>query len=96
MELHAENENKVIIKPPITSIGIIGWMRENLFSSPFNTILTIIIVSILWFSVIPFIQWALIDSSWLPDANCRGTGGACWSINSSKYKNILIVFYPHY
>ena len=103
MELNAKNKikfkqnsskNKVTIKPPISSVGIPGWIRENLFSTPFNTILTVIIVSILWFSIIPFLQWALIDSCWLPDSNCRDTGGACWSIISSNYKIILFGFYP--
>ncbi|MBU1344231.1 MAG: amino acid ABC transporter permease [Proteobacteria bacterium] len=95
MELHAINETMVTIKPPISNIGILGWMRKNLFSSPVNTILTLLILSILWFSVLPFLKWALIDSTWLPDADCRGNGGgACWSIISSNYKVILFGFYP--
>lgn len=94
MESHAKNKNKVIIKPPRSSVGVLGWIRENLFSSPFNTILTIIIASILWFSVIPFLNWALIDSCWLPDADCKETSGACWSVISSNYKIILFGFYP--
>jgi general L-amino acid transport system permease protein len=94
MELHAKNENRVIIKPPVSSIGVLGWIRENLFSSPFNTILTLIIISILWFSILPFLKWALIDSCWLPGSNCRETDGACWSVISSNYKIILFGFYP--
>jgi len=94
MELAKKNEDRVTLKPPISSIGVMGWMKENLFSSPFNALLTIIIVSILWFSIIPFIKWALLDSSWLPDANCREANGACWSIISSNYKVILFGFYP--
>jgi general L-amino acid transport system permease protein len=86
--------NKEIIKPPISNVGVIGWIRENLFSSPLNTILTIIIASILWFSVIPFLQWAFIDACWLPDADCKGGNGACWSIITSNYKVILFGFYP--
>ncbi len=86
--------NKEILKPPISNVGVIGWIRENLFSSPLNTILTIIIATVLWFSVIPFIQWAFIDSCWLPDSNCKETNGACWSIISSNYKVILFGFYP--
>ena len=54
MESNAKNENKAIVKPPRSSVGIIGWIRENLFSSPVNTILTIIIATIFWFSIIPF------------------------------------------
>ncbi|MCK5310510.1 MAG: amino acid ABC transporter permease [Desulfobacteraceae bacterium] len=94
MESNTINENKAIIKPPISSVGFIGWIRENLFSSPLNTALTIIIISILWFSIIPFLNWAFIDSCWHPDANCRETNGACWSIISSNYKIILFGFYP--
>ncbi len=82
------------IKPPITNIGIIGWVRENLVSSPLNTILTGIIASILWFSIIPFIQWAFIDACWSPGANCKEINGACWSIITSNYKVILFGFYP--
>jgi len=92
MELNAKN--KEIVKPPIASVGILGWIIENLFSSPFNTILTIIIISIFWFSIIPFLKWALIDSCWLPNSNCKATGGACWSVISSNYKIILFGFYP--
>ena len=32
MELDATNQNEVIVKPPIASVGIIGWIRKNLFS----------------------------------------------------------------
>lgn len=94
MELHANNENAVVVKPPITNVGIIGWIRANLFSSPLNAFLTLIVASILWFSVLPFLKWALIDSCWHPDANCRETGGACWSIITANYKVILFGFYP--
>ncbi|RLC03201.1 MAG: amino acid ABC transporter permease [Deltaproteobacteria bacterium] len=90
----AKKENKELIKPPISSVGVLGWIRENLFSSSFNTFLTIIILSILWFSILPFLKWALIDSCWLPDSNCKETSGACWSIISSNYKIILFGFYP--
>ncbi len=94
MQTDTKNEKKAPIKPPISSVGIIGWIKENLFSSHFNTILTLIIIIILWFSIIPFIQWALIDACWLPDSNCKETNGACWSIISTNYKIILFGFYP--
>jgi general L-amino acid transport system permease protein len=31
-----------IIKPPATSVGVLGWMRKNLFSSVSNSLLTLI------------------------------------------------------
>lgn len=86
---------QVVVKPPIASVGALGWMKENLFSSPLNTILTLVILSIFWFSIIPFIKWAFIDAVWSPVADCRETTGACWSIITSNYKMILFGFYPH-
>ncbi|MCF6247622.1 MAG: amino acid ABC transporter permease [Desulfobacula sp.] len=94
MEIQANIQNKDDVKPPIASVGVIGWVKENLFSSPVNTILTLIIFSLLWFSIIPFIQWAFSDASWLPDANCKESNGACWSVITSNYKIILFGFYP--
>jgi general L-amino acid transport system permease protein len=96
METHTNSENKTIVKPPISSIGAIGWIRGNLLSSPGNTILTLIIMGLLWFSVIPFLKWALIDAVWSPDANCGDATGACWSVISYNYKIILFGFYPQH
>lgn len=95
MQTHTNTiEKKPIVKPPIASAGALGWVRENLFSSPLNTILTISIICLLWFSLIPFLKWALINAVWSPNANCRETKGACWSIITSNAKIILFGFYP--
>lgn len=85
-----------VVKPPIASVGVLGWIKGNLFSGPLNTFLTILISCLLWFSVIPFIQWALIDACWSPGANCNEAKGACWSIITSNYKIILFGFYPQH
>lgn len=94
MEAPVRNKNAVTIRPPIASVGILGWMRKNLFSSPFNALLTLFFLSLFWFSILPFLKWAFIDASWLPHANCKESTGACWSIISSNYKMILFGFYP--
>lgn len=86
--------NKEQVKPPIASVGVLGWMKQNLFSSFFNTVLTLVIASALWITLIPFFKWAVLDACWSPDANCRETTGACWSVITSNYKIILFGFYP--
>ncbi|MCP4723025.1 MAG: amino acid ABC transporter permease [Desulfobacteraceae bacterium] len=96
METHANIEDKTVVKPPISSVGVIGWIRGNLLSSPVNTILTLVILSLLWFSIIPFLKWAFLDACWHPDANCREASGACWSVITSNYKIILFGFYPQH
>jgi general L-amino acid transport system permease protein len=96
METHANIDHESVVKPPISSVGVIGWIRGNLLSSPGNTILTFIILGILWFSVLPFIKWAFLDACWHPDANCREATGACWSVITSNYKVMLFGFYPQH
>jgi len=84
------------VKPPVVNIGPIGWIRTNLFSSWFNSILTVITVYILWKTIPPFIQWAFVDSLWFSTgAECHEAGGACWSVVSKNFRFILFGFYPH-
>ena len=41
--------------PPLTSIGVIGWARENLFNGWFNSILTVISLYIVYSFLSSFI-----------------------------------------
>jgi general L-amino acid transport system permease protein len=83
------------LKPPITRIGVIGWLRANLFSSVFNSVLTIVTLYFLWKIVPAFIRWAFIDSSWnTTGAACREAGGACWSIVAKNFRFIIFGFFP--
>ena len=83
------------LKPPITRIGVIGWLRANLFSSVFNSVLTIVTLYFLWKIVPAFVRWAFIDSSWnTTGAACRAAGGACWSIVAKNFRFIIFGFFP--
>ena len=84
------------VRPPITSVGPIGWVKNNLFNGVFNSILTIVTLFFLWKVVPPFIRWAFIDSAWHTTGQaCRQAAGACWSIISMNYRFILFGFYPY-
>jgi len=84
------------LRPPITSVGPIGWVKNNLFNGVFNSILTIMTLFFLWKVVPPFIRWAFIDSAWHTTGQaCRQAAGACWSIISMNYRFILFGFYPY-
>jgi general L-amino acid transport system permease protein len=83
------------VKPPVTSVGVIGWMRANLFSSPFNSALTLLILFSLYLTVPPFIKWALLDCLWGSDGQqCKVIDGACWSVVTKNLRFILFGFYP--
>src|SRR4030043_32993 len=84
------------LRPPITHIGVIGWVKNNLFNGVFNSILTIVALFLLGKVVPPFLRWALIDSAWHTTGQaCRQAAGACWSVISMNYRFILFGFYPY-
>jgi len=84
------------VRPPITSVGPIGWVKNNLFNGVFNSILTIVTLFFLWKAVPPLFRWAFIDSAWRTTGQaCRQAAGACWSIISMNYRFILFGFYPY-
>ncbi len=84
------------IKPPVTEVGVIGWIRANLFNGWFNSLLTIAVLYLLWLIVPGTVTWAFIDSVWLTGSEeCRATDGACWSVITANIRFILFGFYPH-
>lgn len=83
------------MKPPVASVGIIGWIRANLFNNWLNSLITLLILFCLWKTVPPFFQWAFVKSVWIGESGtCRGTGGACWAIIPSNIRFITFGFYP--
>jgi general L-amino acid transport system permease protein len=84
------------MRPPVTEVGVIGWMRANLFNGWFNSALTLVVLYLLWLSVPPLINWALIESNWFSSSDqCKAGEGACWSIVTANIRFILFGFYPH-
>ena len=85
-----------ILRPPLTNIGVIGWMKANLFNGWFNSVLSLLVLYLLWMTVPPLINWAFINSSWLPSGDqCHASGGACWSVVTANIRFIIFGFYPH-
>jgi general L-amino acid transport system permease protein len=84
------------IRPPAASVGVIGWVRNNLFNGWFNSLLTLVMLFFLGKTVPPFIKWAFIDSHWSGSGQqCRETAGACWSIIPANIRFIIFGFFPH-
>ncbi|GAA3997481.1 amino acid ABC transporter permease [Comamonas faecalis] len=83
--------------PPRRSTGAVGWLRQHLFSSPLNALLTVLALWVLLLAL-P----ALLDYFWLkPDlaattaAGCRENGGYCWALVREKHRLILFGLYPY-
>jgi general L-amino acid transport system permease protein len=58
------NQGTPASAPPITQVGPLAWLRKNLFSSWFNSILTIVCVLAIYWVVSGLLQWAFESAQW--------------------------------
>ncbi|MEL6608608.1 MAG: amino acid ABC transporter permease [Pseudomonadota bacterium] len=86
--------------PPAREAGVIKWLRENLFSGPVNSILTILAIYFLARFVIGVYPW-FANGVWGTDglAACReildGATGACFSVLQERWNQMLFgISYP--
>jgi general L-amino acid transport system permease protein len=86
---------------PVKTTGFVGFLRTRLFNSPTNILLTIVAVSLLWFTVIPAVKFLLIDAVWSGNdrtaclaENAGHTVGACWPFVRAKFSQLIYGFYP--
>ena len=89
------------LPPPVRSTGLLGWVRSNLFSSPFNILLTLAACWLLWKLLPPAIDWLFINAVW--DASGRKEcwalmteprAGACWAFIIGSLDFLIYSWYP--
>ncbi|MEO1551569.1 MAG: amino acid ABC transporter permease [Pseudomonadota bacterium] len=89
---------------PVRDRGVAKWLRENLFSGWFNSILSVLLLVGLYYALSHFLAWAL-QSSWSASSlkECReqiaaaygeGTHGACWAVIRERFLQLMYGFYP--
>jgi general L-amino acid transport system permease protein len=86
--------------PPPHTHGIVAWLRVNLFSSLFNSVLTLLTLYLLVLTIPPLVRWGLIDAIWqAPNGQAchaaNGQEGACWAFIGEKLRFILFGRYPY-
>ncbi len=85
----------VVLKPPVTETGVIGWLKANLFNSPTNTVVTILILICFYKLIPPFFRWAFIDSVWFgPASGCTAGEGACWAYIPANIRFVIFGLFP--
>tara|TARA_B100001123_G_scaffold189284_1_gene216127 strand:+ start:1137 stop:2243 length:1107 start_codon:yes stop_codon:yes gene_type:complete len=82
-------------RPPVINVGIIGWLRHNLFSSWTNTVLTVVAAGIIYSLFPPLFQWAILDADWsgVSRESCTGKG-ACWVFIKTWFWHLIFGLYP--
>jgi len=91
------------VAPPVSQRGVVRWLRENLFSGPLNTILSLLAVAALYYLIKASLPWWLngvwnatslrecrdiVAASAGPDAT-----GACWAVIRERWHQFLFGFY---
>lgn len=90
--------------PPSSQVGIIRWVRENLFSSIPNMVMSILSIWVVYYILSGILPW-IFQSSWSATSlgGCRdsiketygeGVTGACWAVIRERYPQLLFGFYP--
>lgn len=81
--------------PPPGASGPVAWLRRHLFSSRGNTALTALALLLLWFTVPPLINWAILKADWTGQsaADCSREG-ACWVFIRARFAQFFYGFYP--
>ena len=83
------------LPPPRMSVGVIGWLRSNLFSNWFNTLLTLLAIYLVWLIVPPLLQWAVFQADWTGTTRADCTSeGACWVFIKQRFDQFMYGFYP--
>ena len=83
--------------PPITESNSIRWVRQNLFSGWFNSLLTILSVYFIYICLRDFIPWAY-GGIWTAGSirECLDINPdvACFSVIGARWRQLLFGFYP--
>ena len=86
--------------PPFSTSGPVKWSKDNLFSTPFYTVLTILAVYFIYFVLANTLPW-ILNGVWAASslAECRdvleGASGGCFAVLTERWNQLLFGFkYP--
>ena len=97
-------------RPPVASMGAVGWARQNLFGSWISAAVTLALLYVVVRVAASFVDWAFVRAVWsvpqLPDGPdtsvCRALAdpaapvpGACWAILPEKWRLMAFGVYPY-
>lgn len=83
---------------PILETSVLGWLRKNLFNSALNTLLTFLMLYIIYLSISGIFTWGVLDATFVANnrRQCYDNSltGACWAGVIHWMNNIFYGRYP--
>jgi general L-amino acid transport system permease protein len=83
--------------PPRATVGPVAWLRDNLFSSWGNTLLTLVGLWLAYLVVSSLVHWGLTSATFSGadgGACTREDAGACWPFVTAKFAQFMYGRYP--
>ncbi len=83
------------LPPPSNTVGPVHWIRERLFGSVTDTVLTLLAVYLIYVIVPPFVDWALLSADFYGESrfDCKSSG-ACWALIGARYNQFIYGYVP--
>ncbi len=85
-------------QPPANQVGLLPWLRSRFFDGWANSLLTLLVLTLLAWALPPLLNWTVFNAVVQPDnAACRAAEGvgACWGVVAEKGRLILFGRYPY-
>lgn len=92
--------------PPTAYRGVLGWIHRNLFTTPVDGLITLVLLIATFYVLVPAISWSFVDAAWSgtdrracttvaqggiqPD----GWSGACWAFVRANFWQFIYGSYP--
>jgi general L-amino acid transport system permease protein len=96
-ETFVRTSNTPSLPPPSSKLGVVPWMRTNLFSSLGNGFLTVLCLLLIGLTVPGLFDWLVWSAVFTGEsgAACMGEGkGACWIFVEAKLNQFIYGRYP--
>jgi general L-amino acid transport system permease protein len=98
---YVRTEKAEALPPPANLTGWQGWVRENLFSSPFNIGMTIISGLLIYWIFMPLLSFTVFNAVWTGNdreaciiTDARPVVGACWPFVAERLQYFIYGSYP--
>ena len=92
--------------PPARAVGLVAWLRSNLFSNWIDTLLTLVILYGLYLTIPPLLDFVFLDAIWSgtdrtvcsteAQGGIRADGwfGGCWAYVDAYFNQFMYGRYP--
>ena len=73
----------------------LNWIKQNLFSTWLNSIVSIVLIYFLATVIPPLLDWFIFEATFIADdrTGCT-TEGACWAVVGARFYQFMYGFYP--